>query len=88
MCSSDLMSADRNAQTPPGHPDAQVRVDQTNKLAGVQQPKYPAPVVPEAAVDGVPVAVDAEAATVADDVPAPPIPDGEVVPDAGTSENG
>lgn len=36
----DPSSADPNAQAPADHPDAQVRVDQSVKLTGVQAPKY------------------------------------------------
>lgn len=36
----DPMSADRNAEAPEGHPQAQVRVDQSTKLTGVQPVKY------------------------------------------------
>ena len=47
----DPHSADPNAQAPAGHPEAQVRIDQTNKLAGVQPAKYPAPPAPAPAPD-------------------------------------
>lgn len=42
----DPNSASPNAQTPPGHPDAQVRVDQTNREFGVPERKL-TPVAPE-----------------------------------------
>lgn len=42
----DPNSASPNAQTPPGHPDAQVRVDQTSREFGVPERKL-TPVAPE-----------------------------------------
>lgn len=52
MSVRDPNSADANAQAPVDHPDAQVRVDQSVKLTGVQQPKYPDRVVLEPATEG------------------------------------
>lgn len=79
----DPSSADANAQAPQGHPDAQVRIDTSSRLAGTQQPKLPAgapmapppapppaPDVPAPSQD--PNAAPSETAAAAPDVPAAP----------------
>lgn len=75
----DPMSADRNAQAPEGHPDAQVRIDQTNRLTGVQPTKYhdvpaptPAPETPAEAETALTDTLDAPDAPAEPSDPAAP----------------
>lgn len=95
----DPSSADANAQAPQGHPDAQVRIDTTSRLAGTQQPKLPAgapmasaPAVPAVSQDA--NAAPSEAAAAAPAAPAAPvepeadpIPAGEVTPDSAAASD-
>lgn len=87
MSVRDPNSADANAQAPEAHPDAQVRVDQSVKLTGVQQPVYPLSAIEQATAFAAQQAAEPTEAAQPPSEPAPPeaggdpIPAGEVHPD-------